>query len=189
MATKYSDRSPRPQGTFTLNGHFPDLIGGRLRGSGAVCTGRSRPGGWPGSWVRHLMPSFMNTLARWYSTVPGLMNIWAAISLFVAPPAASVEDAGLLRDQVQLSSQGYATWLGPSGRIREPSQITEARVNSQLARARRGAGQRPDSRGTYPHSAGRRQCHAARGQKVPDHNGHQGDQSRLAAAGEFIPSG
>jgi hypothetical protein len=31
------------------------------------------------------MPSFWNTLRRWYSTVRGLRNSCAAISLFVPP--------------------------------------------------------------------------------------------------------
>jgi hypothetical protein len=48
-------------------------------------TGQSWPGRWLASWVREVMPSFLNTLPRWYSTVPGLMNSCAPISLFVKP--------------------------------------------------------------------------------------------------------
>lgn len=36
------------------------------------------------------MSSFRNTLLRWYSTVDGVMNSRAAISVLVAPEAASV---------------------------------------------------------------------------------------------------
>ena len=35
------------------------------------------------------MPSLVNTLRRWYSTVRGLMNSWAPISGFVSPSPAS----------------------------------------------------------------------------------------------------
>jgi hypothetical protein len=35
------------------------------------------------------MPSFWNTLRRWYWTVRGLMNSCTAISGFVNPPRAS----------------------------------------------------------------------------------------------------
>src|SRR5262249_33756374 len=67
-----------------------ELGGDALCRSLASMKDQSRPGSWLGSWVRDVMPSFLKTLARWYSTVPGLMNSWAAISLFVAPSAASV---------------------------------------------------------------------------------------------------
>ena len=37
------------------------------------------------SWVRDVTPSFRNTLRRWYSTVLGVTNSWAAISRFACP--------------------------------------------------------------------------------------------------------
>ena len=39
--------------------------------------------------MRELIPSFVNTLRRCYSTVRGLMNSWAPISGFVSPSRAS----------------------------------------------------------------------------------------------------
>jgi hypothetical protein len=39
--------------------------------------------------LREVMPSLVKILCRWYSTVRGLMNIWAAISALAWPSMAS----------------------------------------------------------------------------------------------------
>ena len=43
----------------------------------------------PWSWLRELMASLVKTLCRWYSTVRGLMNSWAAMSGLDRPSLAS----------------------------------------------------------------------------------------------------
>ena len=49
------------------------------------------------SSLRERMPSFVNTLCRWYSTVRGLMNSSAPISGFVRPFCGEPGDLRLLR--------------------------------------------------------------------------------------------
>ena len=75
----------------------PGFLRWRLSRGGADCSydsGLNRSaasrcaGSTPASWIRELMPSFTKTFRRWYATVAGLMNSWAAISEFDAPPLA-----------------------------------------------------------------------------------------------------
>jgi hypothetical protein len=58
------------------------------------------PTPWRISSARELMPSFMNTLLRWYSTVRWLRNSCAAMSLFELPLADQARDLQLLRSQL-----------------------------------------------------------------------------------------
>ena len=60
------------------------------------------------------MPSFGNTLRRWYSTVRGLMNSWAPISGFVCPSRGEPRDLRLLRRE-RVARLGGATARGLAG--------------------------------------------------------------------------
>jgi hypothetical protein len=73
--------------TVTLTGRRPRrgacnaLLSARLASATGFCRGPSFL--WlaraPWIWLRELMASLVKTLCRWYSTVRGLMNSWAAI--------------------------------------------------------------------------------------------------------------
>src|SRR5262249_53883494 len=67
----------------SLNAGGELTLAGGQRGAGSGVAIRVRA-----SWAREFRPSFLKTLPRWYSTVRGLMNSWAAIWLFVSPSAA-----------------------------------------------------------------------------------------------------
>ena len=56
----------------------------------------SLPGSACWSWRRELMPSLVKTFCRWYSTVCGLRNSWAAISGLDKPDPGQPGDLGLL---------------------------------------------------------------------------------------------
>src|SRR6266852_9647782 len=92
------------------------------RGYG-VCRGLSFPrvARTPGSWLRELMASLVKTLCRWYSTVRGLMNSWAAISGLDRPSPAS---------QAIWVSRAVS-WAGAS--------VVRLRTRSPVARSSRAA--------------------------------------------------
>jgi hypothetical protein len=81
---------------------------------------------WRASWVRELTPSLRNTLRRWYSTVLGLTNSWAAISREMKPrrrqgwsdyPCA---DRGNVGRGVNLGEPGSPRGRPPTGRPPAP---------------------------------------------------------------------
>jgi hypothetical protein len=62
-------------------GGYPPTPSVRAPGH-AIDPSRSLSGSACRSWRREVMSSLVKTLARWYSTVRGLRNSWAAISGF-----------------------------------------------------------------------------------------------------------
>ena len=113
--------------------------------------GAQSPRAPPRSSLRELMPSLVNTLRRWYSTVRGLMNSWAPISGFVCPSRGEPGDLRLLRGELVARLGACACgrsrrWpAARAGRARRTPRRRSRRTSRRrraAARGRRRAGSR-----------------------------------------------
>ena len=78
------------------------------------------------SWLREVMPSLVKILCRWYSTVRGLMNSWAAISELDWPSVAR---------RTICVSWGVSWTAGEAARLRSRSPVAASSRPARAAKA------------------------------------------------------